>query len=86
MFNCQHCGATIPIKEKFIFRPDRQLTCANCSKKLKPFKLYYYAIFFVAPFTTSFMNLYLEFNALISGGIAFALCMLLFVCQPMQKA
>lgn len=85
MFKCPNCGASVSIKEKSKLHPSKHMPCKQCAQVLKPFTIYYYSLFFVAPFKVSTSMNYAGFNTLGAMVLSFTLFCVLFVCQPIKK-
>ncbi|TOJ61116.1 hypothetical protein CGI34_25725 [Vibrio parahaemolyticus] len=86
MFKCPNCKVPFTVRNKLNFIPGKPITCKKCSQSLKPFKVYYYSIFFVAASGSSLLVNKFELSELSAAGLMFACCSLLFICQPVRKA
>lgn len=85
MFNCPNCGALVSVKDKSKLHPSKPMTCKQCAQVLKPFTVYYYSLFFVAPFSFSISTNYAGFSTLGAVALSFTLVYVLLVCQPIKK-
>ncbi len=85
MFKCPNCGASVSIKEKSKLHPSKHMPCKQCAQVLKPFTIYYYSLFFVAPFSFSISMNYAGFSTLGAIVLSFVLVYVLLVCQPIKK-
>ena len=85
MLKCPNCGASVSIKEKSKLHPSKHMPCKQCAQVLKPLTIYYYSLFFVAPFTVSISMNYAGFSTLGGVVLSFTLVYLLLVCQPIKK-
>lgn len=85
MFKCPNCGASVSNKEKSKLRPSKHMPCKQCAQVLKPFTIYYYSLFFIAPFTVSISMNYAGFSTLGAMVLSFTLFYVLLVCQPIKK-
>lgn len=86
MFRCPHCETSLTVIDKLNVSPDKPINCKQCAHKLESIKVYYYTTFFIAPLVMSYLVTRCEFKELSAAGLAFGVCFLLFVCQPLRKA